>query len=176
MTQNVSRRDLLGAGLLRRARERADEQPAPPQEAPPADWGTGPRVAAPGAAEAVTGALGDVAGRRVVVPEGPGALAERLAAAGAGVSAPACATPRLPLGDGQAHAIASCFGAVRAGRVRAVAGELHRVLAPGGVLAMAVWRDAGRWGSYDGLVYALTAFAWFAADEHEDWLLVTAQR
>jgi ubiquinone/menaquinone biosynthesis C-methylase UbiE len=127
------------------------------------DFGVVAKTISVGAEEFVSG-LGNPAGTRVLdVACGTGNLAIPLARQGAQVTGVDIATnlltqtrersaadgltisfdegdaEQLPYADGSFGAIVSMFGAMFAPRPELVASELARVLAPGGLLAMANW-------------------------------------
>jgi SAM-dependent methyltransferase len=99
----------------------------------------------------------------------------------------------LPFASMAFHRVASAFGVIYAGDLRGAAGELARVLRPGGRLGLATWSSAGamgvvlraarkaslgapgpgrpeRWGSYEGLQLAFERFPGFQVyDEALSW-------
>ena len=189
----LSRRALLGGGLLRGVRRRFDEQAAEPGLPPPPAWAAADwaslTLRSAGAVAPLMAALAPEPGARLLDLGASGnPLARAAADAGALVERAEPGARSLAHDDASFDAAGSLFGVVHTPDPRALGAELARVLRPGGRVALATWASHGalgvllrlsretrrlppqaarpeRWGSFEGRMLALDRFPGFATQE-----------
>ena len=134
----------MGDGLLRAL------EPVAAVVAALAEVQAGDRVLDPAACDGDVALACARAGAAVDACEGTATMAERgRARTGSAVRWAVAPVGGLPYDDGAFDAVVSTFGVASAPRARRAAGELARVLRPGGRLVMAAWSPRGLPGALD---------------------------